>query len=243
MVKRPIHRFSKDGPVPELDELAEESIITIRTKQETIVRLLASPFDLGDLAQGHIVCEGRGIITSILVDNTDVIIAGDVQPRPIEDLLTAACGACTTGDVEIPRNLVSNSIKLNADISKMMTVMKQNQPWFKATGGMHAAALFDENGDLLILREDIGRHNAVDKVVGAAIRNNISSRIMCLSGRIGWELVAKAVRADVELVIAVGAISSAAEHLARSSGLTLVGFAASETPSVVGPVRRIIGKP
>ena len=243
MVKRPIHRLSSNGPVPELDELAEESIITIRTEQETVVRLLASPFDLGDLAQGHITCEGRGDVGKIIVDGTDVIITGNVQPRPSEDLLTAACGACTTGDIEVPRNIVSNTIKLDSNISKMMNDMKENQPWFKVTGGMHAAALFDENGGLLILREDVGRHNAVDKVIGGAIRNGISSRIMGLSGRIGWELVAKAVRADVELVIAVGAISSAAEHLARSAGLTLVGFAASKTPSVVGPLSRIIDKP
>ena len=243
MVKRPIHRLSKEGPVPEYDELAEESIITIRTQSQTIVRLLASPFDLGDLAQGHITCEGRGEVENIMVENNDVIISGNVQPRPSEDLLTAACGACTTGDIAVPSNLVRNSIKLDSDIPSMMACMKQNQPWFKATGGMHAAALFDENGDLLIVREDVGRHNAVDKVIGAGIRNNISSRIMGLSGRIGWELVAKAVRAEVELVIAVGAISSAAEHLARSTGLTLVGFATSETPSVVGPLSRIIDKP
>ena len=69
MVKRPIHRLSKEGPVPEYDELAEESIITIRTQSETIVRLLASPFDLGDLAQGHITCEGRGVVENITVEN------------------------------------------------------------------------------------------------------------------------------------------------------------------------------
>ena len=243
MVKRPIHRLSKDGPVPEYDELAEESIITKRTQSQTIVRLLASPFDLGDLSQGHITCEGRGEVENIMVENNDVIISGNVQPRPSEDLLTAACGACTTGDIAVPSSIVRNSIKLDSDIPSMMACMKQNQPWFKATGGMHAAALFDENGDLLIVREDVGRHNAVDKVIGAGIRNNISSRIMGLSGRIGWELVAKAVRAEVELIIAVGAISSAAELLARSTGITLVGFAKCDTPAVVGPLSRIIDKP
>ena len=243
MVKRPIHRFNDAGVSPELDELAEESIITIRTENEIVVRLLASPFDLGDLATGHIACEGRGLIENIVVEGNDVILSGTVIPRPSEDLLTAACGACTTGDIEVPRNMVKNTVRLNSNIMQMMALMKDNQPWFKATGGMHAAALFDQMGELLVLREDIGRHNAVDKVIGAALRNNIPRKIMGLSGRVGWELVAKAVRTEVEIIIAVGAISSAAEHLARSSGMTLVGFAASKNPSVVGPLSRIIDKP
>ena len=243
MVKRPIHRLSDLGAAPELDELAEESIITISTEDDTVVRLLASPFDLGDLATGHIVCEGRGLIESLVVVDNDVIVSGSVTPRPSEDLLTAACGACTTGDIEIPRNVVKNTVRLNSNLMQMMADMKDNQPWFKATGGMHAAGLFDRTGELLILREDIGRHNAVDKVIGAAIRNNIPHKIMGLSGRVGWELVAKGVRADVEMIIAVGAISSAAEHLARSTGMTLVGFATSKNPSVVGPLSRIIDKP
>ncbi len=243
MVKRPIHRLGSDGPTPEMDELAEESIITLRCDGETVVRLLASPFDLGDLAYGHIICEGRGEVESVFVDGFEVTITGEVRNRPVEDLLTAACGACTTGDIEIPRDLVSKSAVLRADLSSMMELMKSNQPWFKATGGMHAAALFNQSGDLLIIREDIGRHNAVDKVIGAAKRSNLNSKIMGLSGRVGWELVAKAVRSDVEIIVAVGAISSAAENLARASGMTLVGFSASKTPAVVGPLSRIIDKP
>lgn len=243
MVKRPVHRLSADGAVPELDELAEEVIITIRNNDETVVRLLASPFDLGDLAYGHIICEGRGIIDSISVDGHVIEIRGDVRSRPSEDLLTAACGACTTGDVEIPSQTVSNTIILKGDFQQMMSNMKNNQPWFEATGGMHAAALFDQTGELLLVREDIGRHNAFDKVIGGAIRSDIPNKILGLSGRIGWELVAKAVRSDVEIIVAVGAISSAAETLARSSGVTLVGFASSKTPAVVGQLNRIIDKP
>ena len=88
MVKRPVHRISADGAVPELDELAEEVIITIRNNDETVVRLLASPFDLGDLAYGHIICEGRGIIDSISVEGHVIEIIGSVRSRPSEDLLS-----------------------------------------------------------------------------------------------------------------------------------------------------------
>jgi len=243
MVKRPIHRLGTKSPKPEFDELAEESIITINCGDKVVVRLLASPFDLDDLAYGHILCEGRGNIDSLLVEEQNVFITGNVRSRPSEDILTAACGACTTGDIQVPLQIVEKSQVLNGDLRCMMQEMKKNQPWFEATGGMHAAALFDTEGNLLITREDIGRHNAFDKVIGGAIRNDLPTKIVGLSGRIGWELVAKGVRSGVEIIIAVGAISSAAEALARSSGMTLVGFASSKRPAVIGDLSRIIDKP
>ena len=95
----------------------------------------------------------------------------------------------------------------------------------------------------MLTREDIGRHNAFDKAIGASLRTEIIPKIIGLSGRIGWELVAKAIRSNVEIIIAVGAISSAAETLSRNSGITLVGFASREKPVVIGPLNRIIDKP
>jgi FdhD protein len=243
MVKRPIHRLGGDSPVPEMDELAEESIVTLFNDGQTVVRLLASPFDLGDLAYGHIVCEGRGDVDSISVKGHDVTIYGQVRSRPTEDLLTASCGACTTGDVEIPSGDVSNTVRMSADVNLMLENMKSSQPWFEATGGTHAAAIFDEIGNLLVIREDVGRHNAFDKAVGGAFRNGIKPKIIVLSSRIGWELVAKAVRVGIEIIVAAGAITSAAENLSRSSGITMVGFAASKSPAVIGNLSRIIDKP
>jgi FdhD protein len=243
MVKRPIHRLGGKTPVPEMDELAEESIITLLNNNQTVVRLLASPMDIGDLAYGHILCEGRGYVNSISVEGHDVTVYGEVLGRPTEDLLTASCGACTTGDVAIPSGNVPNTVSLNADLSLMMDVMKSNQPWFKATGGTHAAAIFDESGNLLLIREDVGRHNAFDKAIGGSFRNDIKPKIIVLSSRISWELVAKAVRIGVEIIIAAGSITSAAENLSRSSGITLVAFAASKRPSVIGNLSRIIDKP
>jgi FdhD protein len=243
MVKRPIHRLGGKTPIPEMDELAEESIITLLNNNQTVVRLLASPMDIGDLAYGHILCEGRGYVNSISVEGHDVTIYGEVCSRPTEDLLTASCGACTTGDVAIPSGNVPNTVSLNADLSLMMDVMKSNQPWFKATGGTHAAAIFDESGNLLLIREDVGRHNAFDKAIGGSFRNDIKPKIIVLSSRISWELVAKAVRVGVEIIIAAGSITSAAENLSRASGITLVAFAASKRPSVIGNLSRIIDKP
>ena len=243
MTKRPIHRLNGDSTTMEMDELAEESIVTIYNGQEIVVRLLATPIDLEDLARGHIICEGRGNIESILVDGFTVKVSGEITPRPTEDLLTAACGACTSGEIEIPLELIENTLNLEGDIGKMMNQMKDNQPLFKQTGGIHAASIFDQTGKILLTREDIGRHNAFDKAVGAAKKGEIQAKIIGLSGRIGWELVAKAVRSGIEIIIAVGAISSAAESLARSTGMTLVGFATRERPVVIGDLSRIIDKP
>ena len=243
MVERPIHRLVDGNVKPEFDDLAEESIVTLYSNDEVVVKLLATPFDLEDLAIGHIRCEGRGSVDSVKLDGHDLHLTGEIRKRPSEDLLTAACGACTTGDVEQPLGMVERTVTISTDLGEMVEKMKERQPRFSATGGVHAAAVFSQNGDLLVVREDIGRHNAFDKAIGASIRNQFDAKILVLSSRIGWELVAKGVRSGVELIIAVGAISSAAESLARSSGITLVGFAASKNPAIVGDLSRIIDKP
>jgi FdhD protein len=243
MVERPIHRLVDGRAKPEFDDLAEESIVTLYSNDEVVVKLLATPFDLEDLAIGHIRCEGRGNVDSLRLSGHDLHLTGEIRKRPLEDLLTAACGACTTGDIEQPLASIERTVTISAELGEMVEKMKERQPRFSATGGVHAAAVFSQNGDLLVVREDIGRHNAFDKAIGASIRNQFDAKILVLSSRIGWELVAKGVRSGVELIIAVGAISSAAESLARSSGITLVGFAASKNPAIVGDLSRIIDKP
>ena len=243
MVKRPIHRMDGESTRIEMDDLADEVVVTISNNKQTVVKLLATPMDLEDLAYGHVRCEGRGEIESIIVDGFDVIVSGEIIPRPTEDLLTAACGACTVGDIEQPMGNVGRTQHLTGNIKLMMNSMKKSQPLFNTTGGVHGASIFDESGKILVTREDIGRHNAFDKAVGAAIRKEIRPKIIGLSGRCGYELVAKGVRSGIEIIICVGAISSAAETLARATGMTLVGFATRERPAVIGDLSRIIDKP
>jgi FdhD protein len=108
--------------------------------------------------------------------------------------------------------------------------LRAEQRVFDSTGGLHAAGLFDEHGTPSVVREDVGRHNAVDKVVGARVLAGATpaAPVLCVSGRIGFEIVQKAVVADIGVLAAVGAPSSLAVHLAESAGLCTAGFVRGE---------------
>jgi FdhD protein len=143
----------------------------------------------------------------------------------------AACGICGRKDFSdlIERLHVCSVERLEVDVELLLTLpdkMMQVQSGFTSTGGIHAAALFSNQGELLVNMEDIGRHNAVDKVIGHCIGENIDSSagIICLSGRIGSELVLKAAAAMIPVIVAIGAASSMAIDLARQAGISLYGF-------------------
>ena len=148
---------------------------------------------------------------------------------------TSSCGVCGKSSIEAVHaqcvRPLRKAPKLDAAlITSLPDRMRAGQTVFKHTGGIHAAALFNEQGESLLLREDVGRHNAVDKVVGALLAqpNNgertTDNRLLLVSGRAGFELVQKCVVAGIPAMAAVGAPSSLAVQLARDSGLLLIGF-------------------
>ena len=144
---------------------------------------------------------------------------------------TSSCGVCGKSSIEAVHAQCRRTISPWGPIDAMHIAalpdrMRNAQTVFQHTGGIHAAALFDREGKLLLLREDIGRHNAVDKVIGAALSASLRTdeRALLVSGRAGFELVQKCVVAGIPLMVAVGAPSSLAVKLARDSGLTLIGF-------------------
>jgi FdhD protein len=146
-------------------------------------------------------------------------------------ITSAACGLCGRTSLQGLRMASDAGIAGSAAISGHTIVslpgrLRQRQTIYPETGGCHGAGLFDEGGEPLIVREDVGRHNAVDKVIGAALRAGVptAGRTLVLSGRAGFELIQKAAAAGFALVVAVGAPSSFAVRLARDAGITLAGF-------------------
>jgi len=143
----------------------------------------------------------------------------------------SSCGVCgrkVIEDLEMRLDQVPPCGELNPNlIHQLSQRLREAQPAFDRTGGLHAAALFDLSGELLLAREDVGRHNAVDKVIGAEFRAGrvpLRNRLLFVSGRASFELVQKAVAAGATALAAVGAPSSLAVELARRFGLTLIGF-------------------
>ncbi|MEK7255157.1 MAG: formate dehydrogenase accessory sulfurtransferase FdhD, partial [Bacteroidota bacterium] len=147
--------------------------------------------------------------------------------------VTSSCGVCGKASIEAVRvqgsfELIENQPVVSPSLLHSLPErLLKSQSVFGSTGGLHAAALFDLSGNLLLAREDVGRHNALDKLIGAALRQGIlplSDFIVLVSGRAGFELVQKSVMAGVPILAAVGAPTSLSVQLAEEAGMTLVGF-------------------
>jgi FdhD protein len=193
--------------------------------------------------------EPRVSVASDLVESNhvDVYLRTSAGRRPERSFLaSSACGVCGATTVE--------SLALDfAQIAPGLTVgaamlpalsdrLRERQRIFESTGGLHAAGLFDEHGELQLLREDIGRHNAVDKVVGRALldgRLPLERSVLAVSGRAGYEVVQKAVAAGIPILAAVGAPSSLAVATAERFGMTLVGFLRDDRFNVYTAPERI----
>jgi FdhD protein len=161
---------------------------------------------------------------------------------------TSSCGVCGKASIDALRiaapPLAAGPTLMPEILHALPETLRASQPAFEQTGGLHATALFDAGGELLLVREDVGRHNAIDKVVGALAERNAlpaSDGVLLVSGRASFELVQKALMAGVAVLAAVGAPSSLAVELARDTGLTLVGFLRSGRFNVYAGRGRVIG--
>ena len=161
---------------------------------------------------------------------------------------TSSCGICGKASIEAIRTVsqyVNEKESINVEASLFYTLqdqLKKQQKIFEDTGGIHASALFDLDGNCIMLREDVGRHNALDKVIGAALLNDqlpLNNCILLLSGRASFELVQKALMAGIKIVAAVGAPSSLAVELAREAGITLIGFLRNDRFNIYSGQQRI----
>jgi FdhD protein len=253
------------------DLLAAEEPLGVRVGGQALTMTMRTPGDDVELAAGFLVGEGiiraqDDIASIMLCDGTSCGHAGhegtgnivDVELRPglaaapalrRNFMTTSACGVC--GKASTAELFVVQSVDINQDqavipagrLAEMPGALRAAQRVFASTGGLHAAGVFGSDGELLAVREDVGRHNAVDKVVGWALgqgRLPMRGCVLLVSGRASFELVQKAVLAGFPVLAAVSAPSSLAADLAAEAGLTLVAFLRGESMNVYTHSDRVL---
>ncbi len=243
------------------DELTEEEPLEIRVRGRAISVTMRTGGHDDDLAAGFLLTEGvvRSAADILRIDPCErnefgnvinVLLAPDVYvdfgrlTRHV--FASSSCGLCGKANVEAVRGnfppLHSTMVVDAETILALPDRMRATQATFDRTGGLHAAALFTAAGELIVLREDVGRHNAVDKVVGHALRRGLlplSDHVLMLSGRASFEIMQKALAAGVGVVAAVSAPSSLAASFADESGQTLIGFVRGRRLNVYAGRQRI----
>jgi FdhD protein len=269
--RRRVLRLGGPEPVERPDTLVVEEPLEIRVAGRPLVVTMRTPGDDMDLAAGFLVSEGvvteadhvRGIRYCAGAtpgqndgENTynvlDVDLDADVPP-PDPSLersfyTTSSCGLCGKASLDAVRTaarwgVADDPVSVAPTVlSGLPETLREAQRVFDKTGGLHAAGLFSADGELLVMREDIGRHNAVDKVVGWALREGrlpLRGTVLLVSGRASFELTQKAWMAGIPVLAAVSAPSSLAVDLAAEAGMTLVGFLRGETMNVYAGAERV----
>jgi FdhD protein len=237
----------------ERDELAVEEPLEIRVNGEPVAVTMRTPGHDEELALGFLRSEGIPALEAHPAEDLAANVV-DVEVGDAFDLdrlrrnfyTSSSCGVCGKGALEavaVDAPVVTSDLTLSADVvGAMPKRLRESQATFAATGGLHATGLFDGGGTLLCAREDVGRHNAMDKVVGWAFQEGLlplANNALCVSGRLSFELVQKAAVAGCPIMVAVGAPSSLAVELARDRGLTLCGFVRDGRVNVYTEPRRI----
>ena len=221
----------------EADRVAVEEPLEIRIGGQPVAVTMRTPGHDEELALGFCLSEGLRPRAAQLADdlaaNTVDVDAPGFDPTRLQRSFytSSSCGVCGKGALEavaVTAPRVESDLRVGSGLlAGLPDRLRERQPTFAETGGLHATGLFDPDGTLLCLREDVGRHNAFDKVVGRAFldrRLPLADLVVCVSGRLSFELVQKAAVAGCPLVVAVGAPSSLAVELATDRGITLCGF-------------------
>jgi FdhD protein len=218
------------------DEVAVEEPLEIRAGGRALAVTMRTPGHDDELALGFLFGEGliggsRAVDIPDLAANT-VDVAGPLtrEPSARSFYTTSSCGVCGKGaleEVAVHAEPLGDGPVLARELVASLPA-RLEQPGFERSGGLHATGLFDAGGELLVVREDVGRHNAMDKVVGRALLNGLvplAGHVLCVSGRLSFELVQKACVAGAPILVGVSAPTSLAVRLAEDRGLTLCGFA------------------
>ena len=266
--RRSVLRIDKDRAVTRPDTLVVEDPFEIRVGGRALVVTMRTPGHDIDLAHGFLTTEGvitsagevtvarycdgvdeHGINTYNVLDVT--LADGVAPPDPSLErnfYTTSSCGVCGKASIESVRTRTRFPIAADGCVvgrevlAGLPAALRAAQRVFDRTGGLHAAGLFSTEGRLLCLREDVGRHNAVDKVVGWAVREGrlpLRATVLLVSGRASFELTQKALMAGIPVLAAVSAPSTLAVDLAEESGMTLVGFVRGDSMNVYAGAQRV----
>jgi FdhD protein len=251
-----------DAAVEREDTIAVEAPLEIRIAGKSLTVVMRTPGHDEELVRGFLFAEGMiaspddlvGLarperLTGDEVGNViDVTLRPGTTPATGERLFYASssCGVCGKNAISaltVRAPIIDTSLIVSASVlTSLPDRLRAAQPMFAATGGVHASGLFSPNGELQLVREDVGRHNAFDKVIGAALeklRVPLSNFLILFSGRVSYELVQKAIAVGLPIIAAVGAPSTLAVDLAEQFGVTLVGFLRGGSMNVYAHADRI----
>lgn len=257
-----------DQSIQRSDVLAVEQPLEIRLvsgpaeirSTKTVSVTMRTPGQDEALAAGFLITEGiisaveRIALVKLIEQEDGSVVLVELEPETAVDLqradrnfyTTSSCGVCGKTSIEAVMHtggMVSSELKIHASvIKKMPDALREAQPLFEKTGGLHASGMFTPDGVIQLVCEDVGRHNALDKLIGTALRSGLTfeHHAVALSGRISFELVQKAVVAGIPVLVAVGAPSSLAVQLADKANVTLCGFAGSERFNIYTHPERIL---
>lgn len=268
-IRRPVVTFSRRGAHRRIDALAAEEPLELRVDGRALAVTMRTPGQDVELAHGFLLsegviggledvsiarfCEGTGPDGLNTYNVLDVALAPGVAPPEVgverNFYTTSSCGVCGKAALDAVRlktrfSPSDDESRVTVEVlAGMPDSLRERQKVFATTGGLHGAGLFTTTGEALVVREDVGRHNAVDKVLGWAVLNDLvplRDRVLMVSGRASFELVQKAAMAGIATLAAVSAPSSLAVELAEEQGMTLIGFLRGDSMNVYTGLERIV---
>ncbi|MCD9020482.1 formate dehydrogenase accessory sulfurtransferase FdhD [Cohnella sp. NL03-T5] len=241
--RRVLTRFEHGRLISFVDEVVTEWPITIVLNGEELATLVCSPEYIEDLTVGYLASEGLladySDLSDLSYDDRTGTVYADIEgvdawikESGSKRVLTSCCGKSRQSfvfysDARTARAIASREVRLSySGCLSMMGAMQAQSGLFRATGGVHNAALFDQDGTLLLSRMDIGRHNALDKLYGHCLRNDIlmDGKVLAFSGRVSSEVLLKAAKMRCEVLLSKSAVTELAIELAEQLGITIVGF-------------------
>ncbi|WP_447006150.1 formate dehydrogenase accessory sulfurtransferase FdhD [Saccharothrix isguenensis] len=269
-VRRPVVTYARGEFRKRVDALAAEEPLELRVGGKALSVTMRTPGQDVELAHGFLLsegviggledvavarfCEGTGPDGLNTYNVLDLALADGVAPPEVgverNFYTTSSCGVCGKAALDAVKlktrfSPAADTSTIGVDVlSTLPDELRERQKVFASTGGLHAAGLFTTSGEALVVREDVGRHNAVDKVLGWAVLQNripLGGTVLMVSGRASFELVQKATMAGVPVLAAVSAPSSLAAELAEEQGVTLIGFLRGDSMNVYTGADRVVG--